>query len=227
MELKKPELTEQANHFPEVTQLLSGRAKAPYLVFVMTLCFLGSYILFQFRVVAKVWALKLDGPPYNGMNHCLYCAFMRIHCAVHVESVTLALARGRCLTSVAIVPTIGSWLCPNQDFMTCWGLGDTNTGAAVGCGFPGGQAAKEKCVWRGGLWSYVTESQSMFVSPGHRGMEVWAEHVQGSSKITPPPPANRCALLQAEGFPVKKAPCSIYFKPRRYLGLKEVKAVVI
>lgn len=74
----------------------------------MTLCFLGSYILFQFRVVAKVWALKLDGPPYNGMNHCLSCAFMRIHYAVHVESVTLTLARGRCLISVAIVPTIGS-----------------------------------------------------------------------------------------------------------------------
>ena len=72
--------------------------------------------------------------------------------------------------------------------MTCWGLGDTNTGAAVGCGFPGGQAAKEKRVGRGGLWSCVTESQGMFVSPSQRGMEVWAEHVQGTSKITPPPP---------------------------------------
>lgn len=36
MDLKKLELIEQTNHFPEVTQLLSGGAKAPYLVFVMT-----------------------------------------------------------------------------------------------------------------------------------------------------------------------------------------------
>ena len=108
MDLKKLELIEQTNHFPEVTQLLSGGAKAPYLVFVMALCFLGSFILFQFRVVAKAWALKPGGPPYEGMNHCRYCTFMRIHYAVHVESLNLALTRGRCLIRVAIVPTIGS-----------------------------------------------------------------------------------------------------------------------
>ena len=39
MDLKKLELIEQTNHFPEVTQLLSGGAKAPYLVFVMTVLF--------------------------------------------------------------------------------------------------------------------------------------------------------------------------------------------
>lgn len=107
MKLKQPELIQQTNHFPEVTQLLSGGAKAAYLVFVMTLCFLGSYILSQFRVAAKAWALKLGGPPYNGMNHCRYCAFMRIYYAVHVESLNLALACGRCLIRVVIVPTIG------------------------------------------------------------------------------------------------------------------------
>lgn len=88
--------------------------------------------------------------------------------------------------------------------MTCWGLGDTNTGAAVGCGFPGGQAAKEKRVGRGGLWSCVTESQGMFVSPSQRGMEVWAEHVQGNSKITPPPPPTAVLSRRLRGFLLRK-----------------------
>lgn len=89
--------------------------------------------------------------------------------------------------------------------MICWGLGDTNTGAAVGCGFPGGQAAKEKGVGRGGLWSCVTESQGMFVSPSQRGMEVWAEHVQGNSKITPHPHTPTAVLShRLRGFLLRK-----------------------
>lgn len=78
---------------------------------------------------------------------------------------------------------------PELDFMICWGLGDTNTGAA-GAGWVSWwpDSKREGCRREFGL---VLQKVKACLYPPAKGMEVWAEHVQGNSKITPTPHAQR------------------------------------
>lgn len=111
--------------------------------------------------------------------------------------------------------------------MICWGLGDTNTGAAVGCGFPGGQTAKRRVSGEEVCGLVLQKVKACLYPPAKGEWRCGLSMFKGTAR-SPPTPTPQTAVLshRLRVFLLRKHLLHL-FRAKGCLGLKEVKAVVL